>query len=115
MGTLLKSVILADRWQVSEPGRCSVLCGAGLAERRVICVQLHNGTDVEVKRGRCSGQDEPMTLVPCVVSCPFGWTPQNWSEVSGHARGEGGHGNNMGTRLGHSTCLITHQRNVANI
>ncbi|XP_032904626.1 A disintegrin and metalloproteinase with thrombospondin motifs 13 isoform X1 [Amblyraja radiata] len=70
------------RWQVSEPGRCSVLCGAGLAERRVICVQLHNGTDVEVKRGRCSGQEEPMTLVPCVVSCPFGWTPQNWSECS---------------------------------
>lgn len=23
-----------------------------------------------------------MTLVPCVVSCPFGWTPQNWSECS---------------------------------
>ncbi|XP_062929811.1 A disintegrin and metalloproteinase with thrombospondin motifs 13 isoform X1 [Mobula hypostoma] len=70
------------RWQVSEPGRCSVLCGTGVAERKVTCVQLHNGTDMEVNRSRCSGLEEPLSRVPCVVSCPFGWNPQNWSECS---------------------------------
>ncbi|XP_069787458.1 A disintegrin and metalloproteinase with thrombospondin motifs 13 isoform X2 [Narcine bancroftii] len=70
------------RWRVSEPGRCSVLCGTGLAERKVACVQLHNGTDVEVNRAHCSVLEEPLSLVPCVVSCPFGWNPQNWSECS---------------------------------
>ncbi|XP_051892863.1 A disintegrin and metalloproteinase with thrombospondin motifs 13 isoform X1 [Pristis pectinata] len=70
------------RWQVSEPGRCSVLCGTGLAERKVTCVQLHNGTGVEVNRAHCLGLEEPLSRVPCVVSCPFGWNPQNWTECS---------------------------------
>ncbi|XP_067826099.1 A disintegrin and metalloproteinase with thrombospondin motifs 13 [Heptranchias perlo] len=71
------------RWRVSEPGRCPVVCGTGLAERRVICAQLHNGTYLEVERTLCSEEEEPPGLVPCVVSsCPFGWQSQNWSECS---------------------------------
>ncbi|XP_067868142.1 A disintegrin and metalloproteinase with thrombospondin motifs 13 isoform X2 [Heterodontus francisci] len=71
------------RWRVSDPGRCSVVCGTGLAERRVTCVHFHNGTDIEVKRSLCSGLEEPLSLIPCVVSnCPFSWNPQDWSECS---------------------------------
>ncbi|XP_078082281.1 A disintegrin and metalloproteinase with thrombospondin motifs 13 [Mustelus asterias] len=71
------------RWRVSDPGRCSVVCGTGLAERRVTCVQFLNGTDVEVTRSLCSGLEEPLSLIPCVVSsCPFGWNPQDWSKCS---------------------------------
>ncbi|XP_060697217.1 A disintegrin and metalloproteinase with thrombospondin motifs 13 [Hemiscyllium ocellatum] len=71
------------RWLVSVPGRCSVVCGNGLAKRRVTCVQFHNGTNVEVKKTLCSGLEEPLSLVPCVVSnCPFGWNVQNWSKCS---------------------------------
>ncbi|GCC19100.1 hypothetical protein chiPu_0018212 [Chiloscyllium punctatum] len=71
------------RWLVSEPGRCSVVCGNGLAKRRVTCVQFHNGTNVEVKKTLCLGLEEPLSLVPCVVSnCPFGWNVQNWSRCS---------------------------------
>ncbi|XP_059494306.1 A disintegrin and metalloproteinase with thrombospondin motifs 13 isoform X2 [Stegostoma tigrinum] len=71
------------RWQVSEPGRCSVVCGNGLAKRRVSCVQFRNGTNVEVKKTLCSVLEEPQSLVPCVVSnCPFGWIVQDWSKCS---------------------------------
>uniref|UniRef100_UPI00398F1070 A disintegrin and metalloproteinase with thrombospondin motifs 13 n=1 Tax=Pristiophorus japonicus TaxID=55135 RepID=UPI00398F1070 len=71
------------RWRVWEPGRCSVVCGKGLAERRVACVQLHNGTDVEVTKMLCAGAEEPLSVVPCVVSkCPFGWNPRDWSQCS---------------------------------
>ncbi|XP_078406351.1 A disintegrin and metalloproteinase with thrombospondin motifs 13 isoform X2 [Cetorhinus maximus] len=71
------------RWRVSNTGQCSVVCGTGLAERTVTCVQFRNGTDTEVMRTLCSGLEEPLSLIPCVISnCPFGWNPQDWSKCS---------------------------------
>ncbi|XP_069841669.1 A disintegrin and metalloproteinase with thrombospondin motifs 13 isoform X2 [Dendropsophus ebraccatus] len=62
------------RWEVSEPGPCSAVCGSGLAERRVSCVQSQSGLEAIVDDSHCVGQEKPTTLVQCIVSvCPVGW------------------------------------------
>uniref|UniRef100_A0A673MH45 Peptidase M12B domain-containing protein n=1 Tax=Sinocyclocheilus rhinocerous TaxID=307959 RepID=A0A673MH45_9TELE len=40
--------ICPARWQVSEPGECSAVCGPGEAQRTVLCVRSHHGSDSEV-------------------------------------------------------------------
>ncbi|KAM3912063.1 A disintegrin and metalloproteinase with thrombospondin motifs 13 [Leptodactylus fuscus] len=62
------------RWEVSEPGPCSVVCGSGLAKRNVSCVQSQFGLKAIIDDSNCLGQEQPKTLVQCVVSvCPVGW------------------------------------------
>ncbi|XP_053329641.1 A disintegrin and metalloproteinase with thrombospondin motifs 13 isoform X2 [Spea bombifrons] len=62
------------RWEVSEPGLCSAVCGSGLALRNVSCIQSQGGLDTLVEDSQCLGQEKPPTLVKCVVSvCPVGW------------------------------------------
>uniref|UniRef100_UPI0037E94555 A disintegrin and metalloproteinase with thrombospondin motifs 13 n=1 Tax=Semicossyphus pulcher TaxID=241346 RepID=UPI0037E94555 len=62
------------RWLVSEPGKCSAVCGPGEAKRVVSCVRPEDGQDVEVDQSFCSQQIKPSDSVRCVVDvCPIGW------------------------------------------
>ncbi|XP_063288961.1 A disintegrin and metalloproteinase with thrombospondin motifs 13 isoform X1 [Pelobates fuscus] len=62
------------RWEMSEPGLCSAVCGYGVALRNVSCVQSQAGWDVLVDDSLCSAQEKPPSVVQCVVSvCPVGW------------------------------------------
>ncbi|XP_037634136.1 A disintegrin and metalloproteinase with thrombospondin motifs 13 [Sebastes umbrosus] len=62
------------RWNVSDPGECSAVCGPGEAKRVVSCVRPEDGHDVEVDQSFCSLQIKPPDSVPCVVDvCPIGW------------------------------------------
>ncbi|XP_075434943.1 A disintegrin and metalloproteinase with thrombospondin motifs 13 isoform X2 [Ascaphus truei] len=62
------------RWEVSEPGLCSAVCGSGLAPRNVLCIQSQAGLDSVVGDIQCMRQEKPTPLVHCVVSvCPVGW------------------------------------------
>uniref|UniRef100_A0A4W3GFD9 ADAM metallopeptidase with thrombospondin type 1 motif 13 n=1 Tax=Callorhinchus milii TaxID=7868 RepID=A0A4W3GFD9_CALMI len=88
----------AGRWRVSEPRRCSAVCGAGVAERSVTCLQFQNGSDVEVNRALCGAETEPPAIVPCLVNiCPFGLQASNWSECS--------HSCGIGIRTRQELCL----------
>uniref|UniRef100_A0A8C2KWL5 ADAM metallopeptidase with thrombospondin type 1 motif, 13 n=1 Tax=Cyprinus carpio TaxID=7962 RepID=A0A8C2KWL5_CYPCA len=69
-------VCVCCRWQVSEPGECSAVCGPGEAQRKVLCVRSHHGSDSEVDQNLCS-EPKPTERVPCVVDvCPVGWDSQ---------------------------------------
>uniref|UniRef100_A0A671MT49 Peptidase M12B domain-containing protein n=1 Tax=Sinocyclocheilus anshuiensis TaxID=1608454 RepID=A0A671MT49_9TELE len=58
---------------VSEPGKCSAVCGPGEAQRTVSCVRSHHGSDSEVDQNLCS-EPKPPEHVPCVVDvCPVEW------------------------------------------
>ncbi|XP_073397250.1 A disintegrin and metalloproteinase with thrombospondin motifs 13 [Dendrobates tinctorius] len=62
------------RWEMSEPGPCSAICGSGLAKRNVSCVQSQSGLEAVVEDSNCSGHERPTSLVQCMVSvCPVGW------------------------------------------
>ncbi|KAM9324233.1 A disintegrin and metalloproteinase with thrombospondin motifs 13 [Gastrophryne carolinensis] len=62
------------RWEESEPGPCSAICGSGMARRKVSCVQFQSGLEAIVDDSECSSQDKPPGYVRCVVSvCPVGW------------------------------------------
>uniref|UniRef100_A0A3Q3K615 Peptidase M12B domain-containing protein n=1 Tax=Monopterus albus TaxID=43700 RepID=A0A3Q3K615_MONAL len=62
------------RWRISEPAKCSAVCGPGEAKQTVLCVRPENGQDVEVDQSFCSKQTRPPDSVPCVVDvCPIGW------------------------------------------
>uniref|UniRef100_A0A672K7C9 Peptidase M12B domain-containing protein n=1 Tax=Sinocyclocheilus grahami TaxID=75366 RepID=A0A672K7C9_SINGR len=68
--------ICPARWQVSEPGECSAVCGPGEAQRTVSCVRSHHGSDSEVDQNLCY-EPKPREHVPCVVDvCPVGWDSQ---------------------------------------
>uniref|UniRef100_W5M2D1 ADAM metallopeptidase with thrombospondin type 1 motif 13 n=1 Tax=Lepisosteus oculatus TaxID=7918 RepID=W5M2D1_LEPOC len=70
------------RWRISDPGRCSAVCGPGVAGRSVSCVQALRGSDVEVDERLCPESERPAELLPCVVDvCPLGWESGNWSEA----------------------------------
>ncbi|XP_050972765.1 A disintegrin and metalloproteinase with thrombospondin motifs 13 isoform X2 [Labeo rohita] len=69
--------ICPARWQVSEPGECSAVCGPGEAQRTVSCVRSHHGSDSEVDQNLCS-EPKPPEHIPCVVDvCPVGWDSQS--------------------------------------
>ncbi|KAG9270386.1 A disintegrin and metalloproteinase with thrombospondin motifs 13 [Astyanax mexicanus] len=71
------------RWQVSEPGECSAVCGPGEAPRTVLCVRNHRGADVEVDDSLCP-LPKPSEHVTCVVDvCPIGWETQKQNHGSG--------------------------------
>uniref|UniRef100_A0A4W3GFA7 ADAM metallopeptidase with thrombospondin type 1 motif 13 n=1 Tax=Callorhinchus milii TaxID=7868 RepID=A0A4W3GFA7_CALMI len=81
-----------------SPRRCSAVCGAGVAERSVTCLQFQNGSDVEVNRALCGAETEPPAIVPCLVNiCPFGLQASNWSECS--------HSCGIGIRTRQELCL----------
>ncbi|XP_034025428.1 A disintegrin and metalloproteinase with thrombospondin motifs 13 [Thalassophryne amazonica] len=62
------------RWNVSEGGACSAVCGPGEVKRTVSCVRTEDGQDVIVDQSLCSNQIRPPDSVPCVVDvCPIGW------------------------------------------
>uniref|UniRef100_A0A672KCX2 Peptidase M12B domain-containing protein n=1 Tax=Sinocyclocheilus grahami TaxID=75366 RepID=A0A672KCX2_SINGR len=66
-------VCVCCRWQVSEPGECSAVCGPGEAQRTVSCVRSHHGSDSEVDQNLCY-EPKPREHVPCVVDvCPVEW------------------------------------------
>ncbi|MCI4381201.1 hypothetical protein PGIGA_G00248690 [Pangasianodon gigas] len=65
--------LCSARWQVSEPGECSAVCGPGEAHRSVSCIRSHRGADLEVDESLCL-HPKPSEHVPCVVDvCPIGW------------------------------------------
>lgn len=67
-------VDVCDRWNASEAGECSAVCGPGAAKRIVTCVRYEGGHDVEVDHSLCSGLFKPPVLVSCVIDvCPIGW------------------------------------------
>ncbi|TSL97353.1 A disintegrin and metalloproteinase with thrombospondin motifs 13 [Bagarius yarrelli] len=72
------------RWQISESGECSAVCGPGEAYRSVSCVRSHRGADLEVDKSLCL-QPKPSESVSCVVDvCPIGW--EKSGKVALHAR-----------------------------
>ncbi|XP_002663267.4 A disintegrin and metalloproteinase with thrombospondin motifs 13 [Danio rerio] len=81
---LLQPCFLPDcppRWQVSEPGECSTVCGPGEAQRKVFCVRFHNKSYLEVDQNLCS-QPKPPEYVPCVVDvCPLKWDTENETQL----------------------------------
>lgn len=71
------------RWQISEPGECSAVCGPGEASRSVSCVRSHRGADLEVDESLCL-QPKPSERVSCVVDvCPIGWETHGKVKQSG--------------------------------
>ncbi|XP_020837622.1 A disintegrin and metalloproteinase with thrombospondin motifs 13 isoform X1 [Phascolarctos cinereus] len=65
------------RWKVSEPGPCSSVCGLGLAQRNVTCMQEGDGLEGPVDNRLCSMEEKPSHFLPCVVTvCPLGWNTQ---------------------------------------
>ncbi|TRY60195.1 hypothetical protein DNTS_003804, partial [Danionella cerebrum] len=69
------------RWNVSEPGQCSKVCGPGEAKRKVLCVRHHNGSDFEIDQSLCP-QPKPQEYVPCKVDgCPISWDKQSQAPV----------------------------------
>ncbi|XP_068167090.1 A disintegrin and metalloproteinase with thrombospondin motifs 13 [Antennarius striatus] len=82
------------RWNVSDVGACSAVCGPGESRRVVRCIRSEGGRDVEVEPNFCSAQIKPAASVPCVVDvCPVGWEtnrdlpvlPSGWMPRSRHA------------------------------
>ncbi|KAJ8285717.1 hypothetical protein GJAV_G00030120 [Gymnothorax javanicus] len=62
------------RWQTSEPGKCTAVCGLGEAPQNVSCVRTEKGVEVQVDSSQCPQATKPADTVPCVVDvCPIGW------------------------------------------
>nr|XP_048679219.1 A disintegrin and metalloproteinase with thrombospondin motifs 13 isoform X3 [Caretta caretta] len=66
------------RWKESEPGKCSAICGAGVTQQNVTCVQILDGLETTVDDSLCLAEEKPLAFVPCVVNiCPLGWNTQD--------------------------------------
>ncbi|XP_035197564.1 A disintegrin and metalloproteinase with thrombospondin motifs 13 isoform X1 [Oxyura jamaicensis] len=62
------------RWKISQTDECSAICGTGIAQQNLTCVQLHNGLETVVDDSLCPAEEKPLSVVPCVVNvCPLGW------------------------------------------
>ncbi|XP_053138633.1 A disintegrin and metalloproteinase with thrombospondin motifs 13 [Hemicordylus capensis] len=71
------------RWKESEPGRCSAVCGLGVAPQNLTCIQVHDGVEAPVEESLCPADEKPPALVPCVVAvCPLGWNSEDSKESS---------------------------------
>uniref|UniRef100_A0A8C0EWL1 ADAM metallopeptidase with thrombospondin type 1 motif 13 n=1 Tax=Bubo bubo TaxID=30461 RepID=A0A8C0EWL1_BUBBB len=65
---------LADSWKMSHIGECSAVCGTGVAQQNLTCVQFHDGLETVVDDSLCPAEEKPLSVVPCVVNvCPLGW------------------------------------------
>uniref|UniRef100_A0A8B9CWB4 ADAM metallopeptidase with thrombospondin type 1 motif 13 n=1 Tax=Anser brachyrhynchus TaxID=132585 RepID=A0A8B9CWB4_9AVES len=61
-------------WKISQTDECSAVCGTGIAQQNLTCVQLHNGMETVVDDSLCPAEEKPLSVVPCVVNvCPLGW------------------------------------------
>ncbi|XP_044848232.1 A disintegrin and metalloproteinase with thrombospondin motifs 13 isoform X7 [Mauremys mutica] len=68
------------RWKESEPGKCSAICGIGVTQQNVTCVQILDGLETTVDDSLCPAEEKPLAFVPCVVNiCPLGWNTQDSS------------------------------------
>uniref|UniRef100_A0A8C8R5I1 ADAM metallopeptidase with thrombospondin type 1 motif 13 n=1 Tax=Pelusios castaneus TaxID=367368 RepID=A0A8C8R5I1_9SAUR len=66
------------RWKESEPGKCSAICGVGVIQQNVTCVQVLGGVETTVDDSLCPAEEKPLISVPCVVNvCPLGWNRQD--------------------------------------
>ncbi|XP_052524595.1 A disintegrin and metalloproteinase with thrombospondin motifs 13 isoform X3 [Tympanuchus pallidicinctus] len=66
------------RWKISQTDECSAVCGSGVAQQNLTCVQFHNGSETVVDDSLCSAQEKPLSVVPCVVNvCPLGWDKED--------------------------------------
>ncbi|XP_043914157.1 A disintegrin and metalloproteinase with thrombospondin motifs 13 [Protopterus annectens] len=71
------------RWKTTESEKCSALCGVGIANRTVICIQLQNGLEIKVDESQCVAKEKPASLTPCVVNiCRFSWYVTDWTKCS---------------------------------
>uniref|UniRef100_A0A8C3IAL8 ADAM metallopeptidase with thrombospondin type 1 motif 13 n=1 Tax=Chrysemys picta bellii TaxID=8478 RepID=A0A8C3IAL8_CHRPI len=62
------------RWKESELGKCSAICGVGVTQQNVTCVQILDGLETTVDDSLCPAEEKPLAFVPCVVNiCPLGW------------------------------------------
>ncbi|XP_068771177.1 A disintegrin and metalloproteinase with thrombospondin motifs 13 isoform X1 [Struthio camelus] len=62
------------RWKKSEIDECSAVCGTGVAQQNLTCVQSRDGLETVVDDSLCPAEEKPLSIVPCVVNvCPLGW------------------------------------------
>lgn len=59
---------------MSQRDECSAVCGTGVAQQNLTCVQFRDGLETVVDDSLCPAEEKPLSLVPCVVNvCPLGW------------------------------------------
>ncbi|XP_061460434.1 A disintegrin and metalloproteinase with thrombospondin motifs 13 isoform X2 [Rhineura floridana] len=74
------------RWKESEPGRCSAICGLGVAPLNLSCVQVRDGLESTMEESLCPVDEKPPAFVPCMVNvCPLGWNTQESVPHSEHS------------------------------
>ncbi|XP_071430225.1 A disintegrin and metalloproteinase with thrombospondin motifs 13 isoform X3 [Pithys albifrons albifrons] len=62
------------RWKLSQIDECSAVCGTGVAQQNLTCVQSRDGLETVVDDSLCPAEEKPLSVVPCVVKvCPLGW------------------------------------------
>ncbi|XP_062446969.1 A disintegrin and metalloproteinase with thrombospondin motifs 13 isoform X2 [Rhea pennata] len=83
------------RWKKSEIDECSAVCGTGVAQQNLTCVQSRDGLETVVDDSLCAAEEKPLSIVPCVVNvCPLGWDKEEdanllqTSESFGHIQRE---------------------------
>ncbi|KAM6431007.1 A disintegrin and metalloproteinase with thrombospondin motifs 13 isoform 2-T2 [Liasis olivaceus] len=65
-------------WKKSELGRCSAICGLGVAVWNVTCIQVLDGLESPVDERLCPADQKPAASVPCMVNvCPLGWNTES--------------------------------------
>ncbi|XP_051663787.1 A disintegrin and metalloproteinase with thrombospondin motifs 13 isoform X2 [Manacus candei] len=70
------------RWKMSQIDECSAVCGTGVAQQNVTCVQFRDGLEAVVDDSLCPAEEKPLSLVPCVVNvCPLGWDKEEDAHV----------------------------------
>ncbi|KAM3825798.1 A disintegrin and metalloproteinase with thrombospondin motifs 13 [Vipera latastei] len=64
----------SSSWKKSQLGRCSAVCGLGVAVWNMTCVQVVDGLESTVDERLCPEDQKPPALQPCSVNvCPLGW------------------------------------------
>lgn len=59
---------------MSQRDECSAVCGTGVAQQNLTCVQFRDGLETVVDDSLCPEEEKPLSIVPCVVNvCPLGW------------------------------------------
>ncbi|XP_077162855.1 A disintegrin and metalloproteinase with thrombospondin motifs 13 isoform X2 [Paroedura picta] len=62
------------QWKASKPGKCSAICGLGIALQNLSCIQVHGGLEIVVEDALCPVEKKPHAFVSCLVNiCPLGW------------------------------------------
>nr|KAG5708615.1 hypothetical protein BaRGS_033036 [Batillaria attramentaria] len=71
-------------WTISGFTECSLTCGGGIQETKVVCVLTSAGTQVVVTEDNCQNAVKPrIQRVSCNNEpCPPGWVTDEWSDCS---------------------------------